>query len=109
MPDLFDALKTAARSSDPVTSHEAAAASVKSGSRDSQLTAVLAAVKMFPSSTSAELARNAKLDRHMVARRLPELETLGYVERGDTRTCSASTRPGLKAMTWSFVKPIGVK
>jgi hypothetical protein len=37
------------------------------------------------------------LDRHMVARRLPDLKHDGLVEQGEMRTCKVT---GRKAVTW---------
>jgi len=37
------------------------------------------------------------MDRHMVARRLPDLERDKLIERSEMRTCTASGRP---AITW---------
>lgn len=42
---------------------------------------VLRALVQHPGTTSAELAARLNLDRVMVARRLPDLEALGYVSR----------------------------
>lgn len=105
-PSLWDAVAgiadiAIARMSDPATSHEAAAEVTKSGSRQRQLTAVLAAVSGNPGATSAEIAKASNLDRYLVARRLPELEKLGFVRRGEAKICTASPKPGLRAITWT--------
>ncbi len=100
MTTLLDFIPVA-RTSDPDTSHEAAEAVTRDGSRHRQLVAVLEAVQKAPGLTSAELARDARLDRYIVARRLPELEKLGKVKRGAAKLCSASPKPGLKAITWT--------
>lgn len=100
-----------ARRSDPETSH-LAAARVDDLARQ-QAAAVLVAVKMWPDKTSLELAGNIEwaagrgrwtgpvLDRHDIARRLPELERAGLVRRGAARKCQ---RSGNKALTWEPIK-----
>lgn len=64
-----------ARRNDPDSSHLAADRMEKSGAMGEQMQAVLDAVKRYDGSTSKELAELSGLDRHAVARRLPELET----------------------------------
>jgi hypothetical protein len=99
--DLFAAPRLYAdlprsRSSDPRTSHEAADAIKASGRLASHQGIVLAAVRAFPGLTSAELALRCRLDRHEVARRLPELETAGKVRRGEPRLFN-----GRRGVTWT--------
>lgn len=48
--------------------------------------------------TSAEIAEAAGIDRHVVARRLPDLQHNGLVTRCSMRTCQVTGRP---ALTWS--------
>ncbi len=100
-PSLFD-LPLPAANADPVTSHEAAAEMTKCGARAAQMAAVLAAVKAHPGRTSAELARISGIDRHAIARRLPDLERMRQVERGEARVCTASVKK-LRAVTWMVV------
>lgn len=96
--DLQQALTVPiARKSDEPTSHAAAREVTESGRREGQLLAVLALVRKYPGRTSLELASLSKLDRHVIARRLPELETAGYISRGEIRKCTAGNR---SAMTW---------
>ena len=57
----------------------------------------LAALEAERDEIEAEIAEAAGVDRHMVARRLPDLERDGIVSRGDVRVCTASGRP---AITW---------
>lgn len=87
----------AARSSDPITSHEAAEEVTLNGGRAAQRRTVEAAVWMHPGLTSAELARKCLLDRWQIARRLPEAELAGHVKRGEARVCGVSNR---RAITW---------
>jgi len=94
---MVDVRTPAARSTDPVTSHEAAEHMTKTGKRQAQQAKVLKALKKFPGRTSAELAGRAKLDRYMVARRLPELVTGLKAKRGDVRQCR---KGGRNAVTW---------
>jgi len=86
-----------ARNTDPDTSHEAARDLVESGAQAQQQALVAAAVHKHPGLTSRELAFSAGLDRHMVARRLPELEADGQVVHGTPRECSHS---GKRCQTW---------
>jgi CRP-like cAMP-binding protein len=86
-----------ARRSDPVTSHLAAEQITASGARSKQAAACLAAVRMNPGSTSAELAVAAGIDRYTAARRLPELRARGEVSNGPARLCRVT---GRAALTW---------
>lgn len=99
-PDLF-ADYPRARESDPVSSHLAAREVKESGRLGKQQCAVLEAVRAWPGRTSAELAAKLAPDnwfslRHMVARRLPELEPV-HVRKGVMRECTKTHR---KAVTW---------
>lgn len=99
-PTLFDSFanrEPIAANVDPVTSHLAAAEITRSGLRASQKRAVLNAVARFPNRTSAELAGATRLDRYLVARRLPDLRQDGFVEQGEIRICRVT---GHKAVTW---------
>jgi hypothetical protein len=88
-----------ARASDPVSSQLAAEEVTASGHRDSQKREILAALRSEPEPVSSmELSRATGLDRYVVARRLPDLERDGMVERGPLRTCRISNRA---AVTWS--------
>jgi hypothetical protein len=96
---LFDAADKARRT-DPVTSHLAAAEAERNGTIGHQQEIVAALVRKHFGNTSAELAwsDDAKgLDRYAIARRLPELERLGLVRKGEPRICSES---GRLAVTW---------
>ncbi len=86
-----------ARNTDPDTSHEAARDLVASGMQAQQQAQVAAAVRQHPGLTSRELAFSAGLDRYMVARRLPELESDGLVVHGAPRICSMSRK---RCQTW---------
>ena len=85
-----------ARNTDPASSHEAANRQRK-GRANTDAMIVLACVKTMPGATSAELAMFYGLDRHMVARRLPDMEERGLVKRGEIRKCNAH---GTNAVTW---------
>ena len=87
----------AARATDPNASHDAAEHMTATGRRAYQQTVSAAAVLRHPGLTSNELSKRAKLDRYMLARRLPECETGGAVKRGPERRCSVS---GRLACTW---------
>jgi DNA-binding MarR family transcriptional regulator len=86
-----------ARRTDPASSHVAAREITRSGLRAAQAEQVSLALTLWPGHTSRELASRAHLDRHMVARRLPELERAGTVKRGPMRACRESKR---LAVTW---------
>ena len=85
-----------ARKRDPNPSHEAAKAVTESGRRESQLTRVLQAVREEPGLTSLELS-HGPFDRHVFARRLPELEKVHLVRKGEARQCRVGQR---SAVTW---------
>ncbi len=95
--DEFPNAEPISRATDPITSRLAAEEITASGLRDSQKALVLRAVQQFPRSTSKELARAAGLDRHLVARRLPDLEADGFVRKASARCCAIGGRP---AVTW---------
>jgi hypothetical protein len=101
--DLFELMPVgpietpAARNTDPHTSHEAAEAITTSGERERQQKRVCLAVRLWPGRTSAEIAALMNEHRQMPARRLPELETAGWVRRGEARKC---TYAGRNAITW---------
>jgi len=86
-----------ARSSDPLTSWDAADRVVRGGKATRQQALAGEAVRLKPGCTSAELAQHCALDRYQLARRLPELEEAGRVRRGATRKCVAT---GYSAATW---------
>ncbi|MBD8696574.1 winged helix-turn-helix domain-containing protein [Stenotrophomonas sp. CFBP 13718] len=86
-----------ARNTDPDTSHEAARDLVDSGTQAQQQAQVASALRQHPGLTSRELAFSACLDRHMVARRLPELEAEGLAVHGAPRICSMSRK---RCQTW---------
>lgn len=77
MDQLALSLSSPARLTDPLGSHEAAAD--VQARRDNEMAQVLEALRKWPSSTSRELAKRSGLDRYLVARRLPDLETLQLV------------------------------
>lgn len=89
---------------DPETSMLAGEAHEASGEAGRQREQVLAGVKKFPGRTSRELAQAMKADRHMVARRLPELRDRGLVVNGAKRVCQASKDERL-AVTWEPAMP----
>lgn len=93
-----------ARATDPATSHRAAFEVTTSGTRDLQAKAVLELLKAHPGATSAELGTVGAYDRYVVARRLPELEKLGFAKRGPARACGVT---GRQAMTWEVVWRLG--
>ena len=88
----------ATRATDPETSWKAEDGINKDGTRDRQARQVLALVRAAPGKTSAEIGQiSMAVDRYIAARRLPELEKLHLVRRGEARRCSTT---GRQAMTW---------
>ena len=71
----------AARTTDNEASHVAAEQVESSGVADRQRDQCLVAVRNWPGRTSKELARLSGLERHMLGRRLPELERRGEIRR----------------------------
>ncbi len=89
-----------AATADPLSSHLAAAEVTSSGRRASQKREIVTWLRgQSRPLTSMEIAHAAGLDRYMVARRLPDLERDGLVERCPMRDCAVSGRP---AITWSI-------
>ncbi len=86
-----------ARTNDPSGSHEAAARIARSGVQAQQKQQTEAAVKRYPGMTSMQLARTTGMDRHMVARRLPDLAKEGRVHRGAKALCPISN---ITVCTW---------
>lgn len=70
------------RNTDPAASFRAAEEETRSGRRTADKRRVLEALSLHECATSKELARITGLDRHMVARRLPDLEHDRLVIRG---------------------------
>lgn len=88
------------RTGDPVTSYLAGEAMHAGGLAERQSEAILGLVTRHPGLTSRELAGIAEgIDRHAVARRLPELERAGRVVRGALRRCRAG---GRLSVTWDL-------
>ncbi len=103
-PGLFDPIEPfpnrepIAANADPASSHIAAREITESGLRGRQKREVLEALRACGMQrTSAEVAYDSKLDRHMVARRLPDLREDGLVEQCEMHTCGVT---GRKAVTW---------
>lgn len=89
-----------ARQSDPITSKLSARELAKTGARARQQRAILVALKHYTNCTSAELARHIGMERHVTARRLPELEHARLVSRGPQRKCEVT---GRLSLTWSAI------
>lgn len=88
-------LTPASRNTDPYSSHAAEAEINKTGLRSAQHKSVLDLVNRFPGCTSDELAKHGGIDRHQTGRRLPELETGGYVYRGPFKRSFVTGRLGI--------------
>jgi predicted transcriptional regulator len=85
------------RSMDPVGSFQAGARTHKTGVGSRKRLAVYHALRSNQGATSAELARTMDVDRHDVARRLPELERAGWIVRGRRRRCTVCA---VECVTW---------
>lgn len=94
---MIDVQTPAARRTDPNASHDAAEHVTLSGARAKQQAIAATAVKQYPGLTSLELSQRARIDRYMLARRLPECITARTVKRGQERRCAVS---GRLACTW---------
>jgi predicted ArsR family transcriptional regulator len=94
--------KTLTRRTDPATSLSAAREMVRTGKRLKQAQRVLLYVDFVPGETSAEIAEAVGMDRHAVARRLPDLAREGVVVRMPARACRITGRLGV---TWCIARP----
>lgn len=84
---------TRARTTDPVTSHDAARHVDRF--RAEHYRRILRAVAEHPGSTAHELAPYAGLDNVQINRRLSELEAAGLVKRTHRRPCRRTGRLAL--------------
>lgn len=80
-----------------ITSMEAAERHEGTGKAAAHREQVLEGVRRLPGLTSRELAAEIGMDRHEAARRLPELESLFWVIKGEARKCRVG---GTNAVTW---------
>lgn len=94
---MKDVKTPASRATDPVTSAMSEDEINKTGKRRRQQQIVAETVAAYPGLTSAELAGKCGLDRYQVARRAPEAELSGRIQRDERRKCSVL---GSSAMTW---------
>ena len=91
-----------ARSTDPTSSHVAAADLIATGKLLDQQTKAAVAVQRHPGQSSLHLSTLTGLDRHMLGRRLPELAREGRIWRGPSAPCATTGKP---ACTWWPVAP----
>ena len=90
------------RTTDPVTSSLAAEKLTRGGKRDSQKQQVLDYLRQHPGRwTSAEIAKYGHMERHMAARRLPDLEEDKLVQRCGTKYACSIT--GHAAVIWRLL------
>lgn len=94
-PSLWDS--PVARTTDPTTSHEAAAEHTASGARGRNAALILAAIRRYPGLTCSELIGPTGLDRSEVSKRLSDLHSAFRIEAVGVRRCSVS---GKSARTW---------
>jgi hypothetical protein len=90
-----------AHTTDPRSSHEAAAEGERTGAFKKQAQRVLDGLRGYTNCTSAELSRHIDMDLYAVRRRLTELEATGLVDRidptDDTVPCEVS---GKRVCRW---------
>ncbi|PWQ87886.1 winged helix-turn-helix domain-containing protein [Stenotrophomonas maltophilia] len=91
-----------ARSTNPQSSHIAAADLAASGGLRVQHAKTEAVVICHLGHSSLNLSMLTGLDRHMLVRRLPELAREGRIWRGPTASCTTTGKP---ACTWWPVVP----
>lgn len=91
------------RSTDPITSHQAARDAERRGVAAAHRLLCLAAVRREPGLTAAEIATRIGLERHKPSRRLPELRDDGLVINGPARPCSVQ---GRNSLTWLPTAPV---
>lgn len=105
---MSDDLFPMARTTDPATSHIAAARHAMSELSERRRQ-VFDLVERYPNRTSGELGRLMYQDHPKLGirtasasphKRLPELEKLGFIERGDRRQCEDS---GYQAHIWRVI------
>lgn len=96
-PQSRTAAAPIAAKADPRTSHDAAAYYINGGGYETDCGRVYRALRAHDGSTSAELAQASGIDRHLCAKRLPNLETNQLVHKGDVRACRTN---GSRAVTW---------
>ena len=106
-PDAYGSHTPAARSSDPPTSHEAAANATESGRRQRHAEIVLAIVRRRPGSTYVELFAAATDveqrelgDAYEAMRRLNDLCKAGLVCKSEARVCCVK---GSRMTTWNAI------
>ncbi len=86
-----------ARTTDPITSHQAARDAERRGVAAAHRLLCLAQVTRHPGLTAAEIALGTGLERHAPSRRLPELRDDGLVVNGPIRICAVK---GRRSLTW---------
>lgn len=84
-----------ARTTDPLTSHEAAAELTRSGRRGTQAEQVLAVVRRWSGLTAGEIGEISGLGHVPAQRRLSDLERAGHIEKGEPRSFN-----GRRQVTW---------
>lgn len=85
-----------ARNTDPESSYLAARELEETGKHANQKAMVYRALCKCPvPATSAEIAQRFRMNRYMVARRLPELLKSGLAEKGGKRRCRLTGRIGV--------------
>ncbi len=87
-----------ARTTDPITSHQAARDAEHRGVAAAHRLLCLAQVTHQPGLTAAEIAEATGLERHAPSRRLPELRDAGLVVNGPIRLCAVK---GRRSLTWN--------
>lgn len=96
-PKIASSITTLSHRDDPETSHEAARKLSQSGRLTGQRRAVLEALRQCNGATHAELGEAMGVHWLTPARRLPELERIGLVRRGEPRLCRVK---GSRCTAW---------
>lgn len=94
IPPLFAPI---ARTTDPATSHKAAARITRSGSRERRMDVFVRLVRETPGLTAAELSARHKESQYEASKRLSDAFRAGLINRGVPRACSVT---GHDAFTW---------
>lgn len=93
-------LTPCSRTSDPLSSKLADKDITLSGIREKQIKQAYEAVKQHRNCTSRELSVLTNLDRHMLARRLPECRQVVKCSDENMRKCRYSNR---SCVTWDLI------
>lgn len=103
-PKIASSIEPLSHRDDPQTSREAAELFKRSGKLGLHHRIVLDGVRQCSGATHSEIAAMTLLDWLQVARRLPELERMGFVCKGPARVCRIKQS---KCCTWWLSREAG--